>query len=92
MNVCVCVVCCADPLTALHRSQELNALHKAGACNKFLEMCISSNGSLGVGGDLSTPLFRWRTGRLPALFDELGHTVSPGPCVGAGEIAGALSG
>ena len=61
MNVCVCVVCCADPLTALHRSQELKALHKAGACNKFLEMWISSNSALGVGGDLSTPLLRWQT-------------------------------
>ena len=51
----------AGALTALHRSQELKALHKAGACNKFLEMWISSNGALGVGGDLSTPLLRWQT-------------------------------
>ena len=58
----------AGALTALHRSQELKAPHKAGACNKFLKMWISSNGALAVGGDRSTPLLRWRTGRLPALF------------------------
>ena len=51
----------AGALTALYRLQELKSLHKVGACNKFLEMWISSNGALGVGGDLSTPLLRWQT-------------------------------